>query len=65
MLGEVQVQRIDLVLRQKTYLLLQLFHGDEGTAEIVHKTSHAEGRPVNDIACLQLALLISRNEELL
>ena len=65
MLGEVQVQRIDLVLRQETYLLLQLFHRDEGAAEIVHKASHAEGRPVDDIARLQLALLLCRDEELL
>ena len=65
MLGEVQVQRIDLVLCQETYLLLQLFHRDEGTAEIVHKASHAEGRPVDDIARLQLALLLCRDEELL
>ena len=65
MLGEMQVQRIDLVLRQETYLLLQLFHRDEGTAEIVHKASHAEGRPVDDIARLQLALLLCRDEELL
>ena len=65
MLGEVQVQRIDLVLCQETYLLLQLFHWDKGAAEIVHKASHAEGGPVDDIARLQLALLLCRDEELL
>ena len=62
---QVQVQGVDLVLGEEADLLLQFVHGYEGVAEPEHQASHAEGGPVDDIARLQFALPVGREDELL
>ena len=62
---QVQVQGVDFVLGEEADLLLQFIHGHEGVSESEHQAPHAEGGPVDDVARLQFALPVRREDELL